>query len=914
MLSPPIMGQKVPGEPLIRNISFKQYKAHPQNWGITQNPQGVLFFGNTSGILEYDGTTWRLHKTPGRSVRSLEIDGSGRIYVGALQEFGYLEKTLNGDLKFISLTHLLPPGHPQAGDIDRVHITPQGIYFVSYQHVYYYDGKTLKIWESQLFKNSACIENYVFVPQIEGSIAVFHKGKRHSPYWLEKRFPASTFGPFCILPGDTNQMVIFTNGQGIYEGNLSQIMGSTDQNPDPLTHTVTPIDAYLTQFKLLSGVRLDPSRYALGTKEGGIVICNLKGEILTHLNKKRGLQNNTVHKLFVDKDKNLWAGLNIGITYLETSSPLLRFGEGSGIEDSLMTLEWFQDKLYVGGFFGVYILEGSEGKKISGYKHTAWSFLNYKGHLLVSGSGGIYHIQKGKAIPLTDAISCLDMVVSPRFPDYLFVTTIRGVRLVKSEIGDNIKLTTVKVLKEIPFMAYDSNVDPQGNLWFSPRYHGIRYLKFTGNSVHQYEVMKFGEAQGLPPSDVHYVCFIRGKAIVSSKFGIYYLNRELDSIDSEDVAFIQERTFGKSLADWDSYVTKIFPQSESQLFINSRNGFGIVTQEKGGEFRYNAAPFKQISGLVMDLITGPKGLTWIATDHGEGLFCYDHTIKKEYQKTHNTLIRKVTVSGSKVLFNGSYFSDSAPLKEAAVIDFKENSIAFEYSTPIYESPDATLYSYYLDGFSTPTSGWLTDTKKEYTNLPEGDYTFQVESLNIFGQISGKGEFSFSILPPWYRTGIAYFLYLFILLFMIAFALFLHRRSIREAVYEERKKHEKVALNPLKIEEFIKKLLKYMEKQKPYLDPSLSLNTLSKNVSIPKYQLSYIINNKLNQTFFEFLNQYRIKEAMSRLGDPEQAQTSILDVAYGVGFNSKSSFNIAFKKHTQITPLKYKKRELDKRNI
>lgn len=105
---------------------------------------------------------------------------------------------------------------------------------------------------------------------------------------------------------------------------------------------------------------------------------------------------------------------------------------------------------------------------------------------------------------------------------------------------------------------------------------------------------------------------------------------------------------------------------------------------------------------------------------------------------------------------------------------------------------------------------------------------------------------------------------------------------------------------------IENLISYMESEKPYLNPSLSLRNLSDQMGMNSRELSIIINQRLNQHFFDFVNGYRIKEAMNILVDPAKKDETILEILYNVGFNSKSSFNTAFKKHTGKTPTEFRK--------
>lgn len=107
-------------------------------------------------------------------------------------------------------------------------------------------------------------------------------------------------------------------------------------------------------------------------------------------------------------------------------------------------------------------------------------------------------------------------------------------------------------------------------------------------------------------------------------------------------------------------------------------------------------------------------------------------------------------------------------------------------------------------------------------------------------------------------------------------------------------------------EMIKRLYQYMNDEEPFLNASLTLYDLAKDTGISSRELSILINHTLNKHFFDFINEYRIKKAMDLIQDSNDEKLTILEILYQVGFNSKSSFNTAFKKHTGITPTEFKK--------
>jgi AraC-like DNA-binding protein len=128
---------------------------------------------------------------------------------------------------------------------------------------------------------------------------------------------------------------------------------------------------------------------------------------------------------------------------------------------------------------------------------------------------------------------------------------------------------------------------------------------------------------------------------------------------------------------------------------------------------------------------------------------------------------------------------------------------------------------------------------------------------------------------------------------------------------ENKDREPLAGNEKKQDEALSKLQQFMMDEKPYLNPTLTIQDVSNTIQIPTRELSILINHQLDQHFYDFVNSYRIEHAKEILQDTAKSKHTILEILYEVGFNSKSSFNTAFKKHTGYTPTDYRKTLLNK---
>ncbi|MBU2868690.1 helix-turn-helix domain-containing protein [Pacificibacter marinus] len=99
---------------------------------------------------------------------------------------------------------------------------------------------------------------------------------------------------------------------------------------------------------------------------------------------------------------------------------------------------------------------------------------------------------------------------------------------------------------------------------------------------------------------------------------------------------------------------------------------------------------------------------------------------------------------------------------------------------------------------------------------------------------------------------------------------------------------------------------YMQSERPYLNADLTITALAKRMAVPRHHLTEVINARHQKNFFNFVNEYRIQAVKQAMQDPARAKQTLLDMAYAAGFNSKSSFNTAFKQQTGMTPSQFRR--------
>jgi len=129
----------------IKNYTPNDYNLLPQNFSIIQDQRGVIYVANREGLLEYDGVSWRLIPIPNQTVRSLEVDDTGTIYIGGIDEFGYLVPGPNGNLRYLSLSEQLEHNQKNFSRVWRTHLTKGGIYFRTPKYLFRWRNSRITI-------------------------------------------------------------------------------------------------------------------------------------------------------------------------------------------------------------------------------------------------------------------------------------------------------------------------------------------------------------------------------------------------------------------------------------------------------------------------------------------------------------------------------------------------------------------------------------------------------------------------------------------------------------------------------------------------------------------------------------------------------------------------------------------------
>lgn len=760
--------------PYITNYSPKIYDAGSDNWVILQDKRGVMYFGNSTGLIQYDGNRWDLFPVKNMSiVRSLAIDDKGRIYVGAVGDFGYFKPNKFGRLEYVSLVDSLNETDKNFAEVWKTYIVGNTVYFQTFDKVFAYENGTIEvILPENIFHLSFKINDEIWI--IDRGIGL----KKIVNKKISKLKNGEAFANdkiYAILPYSKNVYLVAT-----FNDNLQLFNPFTDNKDSVLVKFNTQAEDYLTQTGIYNGIILDDNSYAIGTLGGGVVILDKSGSVKNVLCKSNGIQDEAVYYLYLDYNKNLWIGLSKGITKVEYNSAISWYTDVSGLNGKIQSIVQFNNKIYVATSQGLYyqnfyneniILSSKEDVEkyikrfqiIPQISSQTWSLFktNQKGKdgkLYVASNSGIFELDTSNSIKKISDLYTYSIYISEKNPNTIYAGTARGLAILKFENGQWVDKEFIEgVSPGIRSIAEDKN----GDVWLGIPFEGVTKVTInTEKSNNKYSVEKFDSISGLPDYRYDVVFKINDEILIGTYVGLYKWN-------FENKKFEREIRYGEKLSDGSRqvyYFSKGYDNTYWYFCANDKvKETGVVTLKNGKPFLYET-PFKRFSGSQINYIyQTPDKRVWLGGP--DGLIVYNTISKHNFDKPFYNLISKITIGKDSILFGGNFISPTGeilinqPSENIYKHEYKYNSITFEFSSLSFDNEKGNRYKWFLQGYDNDWINFSNETKVTYTNLPEGNYTFRLKSKNIYDIESEETTYSFIILPPWYRTIYAYIGYL-----------------------------------------------------------------------------------------------------------------------------------------------------------
>ncbi|MDH6305068.1 DNA-binding CsgD family transcriptional regulator [Parabacteroides sp. PF5-5] len=759
----------------VTNHRKEEFGRGSKTWQIRAYDENHIYFANKNGVLEYNGTDWSLLPLDNKNdVRSVCISQKHhRVYAGGEGEFGYFEPDERGRMTYTNLSATFLPENGTNGGYWGVFEVDNLIYYVSDRHIIkQIDNDFTTIYSDRKIDCSNIVNGILYIGTTDGVKMLV--GNTLLPIPQDELLKGKTVR--AIAPYESG-FLIATAFNGLYYGSEAEV-----------TPFHTGVEDFMRQNEVFS-LATSPGYIAIGTIHKGLILIDENKRRISYYNEQNGLQNNTILSLYFDFHNDLWLGLDNGIDYISLNSAISNlytypssYGAGYDVllHDNCIFLATNRGLFYADT--PVVMDDNAPSfQMVPGLSGQVWGIEKVDGEIFCLHEKGLYLVGQNRAelIPgLRGALFCSEIDK----PGFCLVGTYEGLFLLEKEQGKwsiRKKLTddTQTWIKNAVFIAPTT-------IWIRTIDLGMTRIKVDTADFSVIESKLYNTSNGFTSIDHLFVHKMKGEAYFSTASGWYAYDQSKDSIVAvEELSsiFLPGELYSNLVSKGD------------QLFALSEDILQVARLQPGDEksevklFPFSKSQIETISYYEsMEVLN--DSLVIIPNEHGFALLNVNVSHKK---KDRNELFIKnvfITYPKDTLIYTDNYLHRLA----VPEIRYKRNALRFEYEVRAFGNNNPVMYRVRL----YPDNVWSDyslSTVKEYNNLKEGSYTFEVEALFADGNKSYK-SYEFRILPPWYRSGYAWagYLLLFVLFFFAVYK-YDDKRIERKRKAEAAKKEEEMHL-------------------------------------------------------------------------------------------------------------------------
>ncbi len=855
LISEKSIAQPYLGQREISNYEKKKYNAGTQNWQIKQDKAGRLYFANNEGVLSFDGNYWSLYPLPNKTIVWSIGLGLDKIYVGGQDEMGYLSPDINGRLSFYSLKNLLDESDQKFADIWNIVTIGEEVFFRSISRIFKLSKGKIKVYlPSSNWFFLGKFQNKVIAHDQDRGIMIY-KGGNWEILIGKKELP-NDFYITSISDYKQGNSIITTSKNGIYQ--------LSEEGLIPLSIKGVENKQHFTSIE-----KIDASNYILGTYNNGAYVFNEFGEVVEKFTKQEGLQNNNVRCVYIDNTKNIWVGLNNGIGFIPFNSAIKNINPDAFRDGAGYSVEVHNNQMYFATSNGIFELPFEKKRDLSYLKNNlvnisegqTWKLGILNNQLFAGKEDGLYKIEDHK-VSIKDKISgywIFEAFKNTLQQDIIATGTYEQVKLFKQ--NGNV-LEDLGKIKSFSGSARFLAIDAKRNIWVSHPYRGVYKINLLDSSTKLYT-----SKHGLPSTLNNHLYKIKNKVLIATEKGIYEYNNLKDRFE---MSLSFKNIYG------DRSIRYLKEDVQGNIWFVENKNLGVI--DFSGE-KPEIIYIPELNGNILsgfeNIYSFDKYNTFIGGQ--KGFYQINYEKYKDNISPLKLFIRSVKIKGDSdsVLFGGYNGNINDEQNEENIVipkvKYKFNSFHFEYISPQFEQQINLEYSYRLKGFDKKWSEWGKRNEKDYTNIPPGNYVFEVKVRSNLKNESGISSYRFEVLPPWYFNFWSISLYT-ILIFFILYILY----KLQAARYKKRYKEQQKELelkHQIELEKTEKKLIQIknekLETEIEYKNTELAssaMNLVQKKEFILKIKDTL---KNLNKNEKETLDSQELKKLLRSLAEEEK---------------------------------------------
>ena len=657
---------------------------------------------------------------------------------------GYFKPNKNGELTYYSLVEKINMPFRGFADVWDIVQYKDNVFFRTTSKIFRLQNETISVLQAPSeWTYLGITSDGLYIHDSEKGLYVFKQN-------IWDAFPSIIIANTevtSIIKVNNTHTIITTLRNGIY---LKTEKGIAKANE--------ALQKLLSNERIFTAVALSNGWMAFATTNNGVIIVDSAGALVQHFSKTEGLQNNNVHSIYLDKQQNIWLGLDNGIDCIAFNSaiklinPKLQGGSG-------YTATIYKNNLYMGtstGLFAAplapnvdYSFSKSAFTQVANTNGQVWGLTEINGSLLLAHHEGAFLVNGTMATNITKQTGVWNFSA---MTDIAPTNKIVAGNYNGLGIFDYVN-NRFAGFSNIPNFTESSRfvvLDNDNNIWVSHPYHGL--YKIVKDAVKKYIAKSYTEKNGLPSILNNHVYKIKGQLTVGTEKGIYVYNYLKDIFEPSTL-------YNKILGQ--QSIRYLKEDTEGNIWFVHDKKLGVIS------FTNNNANVTYLPELNKKLLSGfefiyPYNKNNVFVSGDAGLY---HINFQKYVANQLKLVPQITsvrISNTKdsLLFGGYSASDSSSQMDnkKVAIHSNWNTIYFDYATAYYGQQNNLEYSYRLVGFNNNWSAWSNISDKEFTNLAAKDYSFEVKVRNNNEEESVITSYQFTILPPWYFSKIAILFY------------------------------------------------------------------------------------------------------------------------------------------------------------
>ncbi len=747
--------------PYVENFSKADYLGENQVWDVCQGSDKAMYFANNHYFIRYNGVKWERYTLPDQTIIRSVFAKDKKIFTGSYNEFGFWKRE-QGKMLYTSLSKNKNLFIKESinEEIWKIFEFNNKLYFQSFNELFVYNYKSIKKIRLP-FQISYCfpVDNQLYIASVKEGLFLFKNDK------LVKIFPSELLKNNVIHSVEKikNKLFIFTKKAGIFfaENNDIKIWNH-------------PLNQFLKTELILSTKKIDDDILAIGTSSNGVYIINLKNNSFININRKNAIDNNSVLKISLDSENDLWLGLDNGIAHIEVNSPFLECKDNTGVLGSVYSIMPFQNGYLLGSNHGFFVYKNKYLQLINNTQGQVWDILKVDNNYIIGHNDGTF-LFNGSSIQKVNSINGGWQLLKSNFSNIYFQANYSGIVYYDDANFSNYK-TINKLTRPIKSIVQTKPTE----LWAADTYKGLYKITLSENNK-ETKIENITKKNNIKNDYEVKLFYYRDELL-------FYINNLWYKYNSISNMLEQHHIFNAYFKN----INQIVAINDSQ-FLVIKKGLLYIISQKNNNFISELIPEKYYKGkLVNQDIKVVKNNNKLIINIDDGFFEF---VPQDAVK-HTPIKLEAFVTNT-------YFDNTKRLKYNKPLELNLISQFYGFKKENYYYTLNTNNQYNL----------VINNKILLNNLSSGKQNLSIYKYDGIRFYKIK-NYTFSVARPWYFS--FWMILLYIVLIITFFAIYYRWNAIRNEkikLTREELKHKNELLqveidaqSKLKIQEYEKHIL------------------------------------------------------------------------------------------------------------